>query len=61
MAGRHADLQIAMVSGQVPEVARIPFDDQNGTRVGPVSRADDHSFAGGEHSEVMLPTADCLS
>ena len=50
MAGRHADLQTAMVSGQVPEVARIS---QLMTKAAPASRADDRSFIGGEHSEVM--------
>ena len=37
----------------------VSIDDKCGTRVAPVSRADDHSFTGGEHSEVMrrLPSS----
>ena len=55
MAGRHGDLQTVMMSGQLPEVARISQLMTNAAqKVAPVDpRPDDSSFRGGEHSEVI--------
>ena len=54
MAGRHADLQTAMVSGQVPEVARIShLMTKAAHEWGQFQEQMTTSFIGGEHSEVM--------
>ena len=56
MAGRHKDLQVAMVSGKLPEVERVSQLMTNcSQRVAPVDSGIDRSTVNiGEHGEVIL-------
>ena len=51
MAGRHADLQTALASGQLPEVARVSHLMTNAAQEW--RQLTTPSFIGGEHIEVM--------